>query len=188
VHPGSVTAIFVAAEAGAPARALEEVGAEPGHGLEGDRYRAGSGTFHKPGKPGQDITLIEAEALEAMAAEHGIALEAHAARRNVLTRGVSLDSLLGRCFAVGGVECVGVRPCDPCSHLERVTEPGVLRGLAGRGGLRADVVTSGRIRIGDEVRDLGPAVDGALARGPVPAHDEARARDQAPARDRDGGS
>jgi MOSC domain-containing protein YiiM len=126
-----------------------------GRGLEGDRYFAGDGTYFEEHKHGQDITLIEAEAIEGLAREDGIELAPGEARRNVVTRGIGLNELVGRRFTVGEVECVGQRLCDPCRHLQRLTKPGVLKGLANRGGLRADVVTGGRIAVGDEVRDLG---------------------------------
>jgi MOSC domain-containing protein YiiM len=155
---GSVEEIFVASEAEGPARAMRTAEAVAGRGLEGDRYFAGKGTFFAARKPGQDLTLIEAEAIEALAGEEGIELAPGDARRNVVTRGIGLNGLVGRRFSVGEVECVGQRLCDPCSHLERLTHrDGLLRALAGRGGLRADVVTGGRIAVGDPVSDLGPA-------------------------------
>jgi MOSC domain len=154
---GSVESIFVAAEAEGVTRPLEEVRAIAGRGLDGDRYFAGDGTFFEERKPGQDITLIEAEAIEDLARDDGIELGPGESRRNVVTRGIGLNELVGRRFTVGEVECVGQRLCDPCSHLERLTEPGVLKGLVNRGGLRADVVTTGRIAVGDPVSDLGPA-------------------------------
>ena len=154
---GTVESIFIAAEAEGATRALAEGRAVAGQGLEGDRYFAGDGTFFEERKPGQDITLIEAEAIERLANEDGIELRPGDARRNVVTRGIGLNDLVGRRFTVGEIECVGQRLCDPCSHLERLTTPGVLKGLANRGGLRADVVTGGRIAVGDPVSDLGPA-------------------------------
>jgi MOSC domain-containing protein YiiM len=153
----SVEGIYIAAQAEADPRLVESVRAVPGQGLEGDRYFAGDGTFFEKRKPGQDVTLIEAEALEALAREHGIELAPGEARRNVVTRGIGLNDLVGRRFRVGAVECVGNRLCDPCSHLQKMTEPGVLAGLMNRGGLRADVVAGGDISVGDEVVDLGPA-------------------------------
>ena len=153
----SVEGIYIAAEAEAQTRPVEAVRAVPGQGLEGDRYFAGNGTFFKERKPGQDITLIEAEAIEGLARDGGIELGPGEPRRNVVTRGIGLNDLVGRRFSVGPVECVGHELCDPCSHLQQMTKPGVLKGLANRGGLRADVVTGGRIAVGDEVRDLGPA-------------------------------
>ena len=154
---GSVEGIFIAAGAKGPTRPVEEIAAVPGKGLEGDRYFAGDGTFSEARKPGRDITLIEAEAIRALAREHGIELGAGESRRNVVTRGIGLNELVGRRFTIGEIECVGQRLCDPCSHLEGLTQPGVLKGLVNRGGLRADIVTGGRIAVGDPVRDLGPA-------------------------------
>ena len=92
-----------------------------------------------------------------LALDTGIELTPAETRRNVLTRGVALNDLVGRRFTVGEVECVGRRLCDPCSHLEKLTQPGVLKGLVDRGGLRADIVRGGTIRAGDELRELGPA-------------------------------
>jgi MOSC domain-containing protein YiiM len=150
---GRVVAIHVFERGGGPPRALERVEAEAGQGLAGDRYlrAAGRGTFFDPDKDGQDLTLIELEALEALRDHHGIELEPADARRNVVTSGIDLNALVGRRFRVGPVECLGVRLCDPCSHLERMTEKGVLRGLVERGGLRADLLTSGVIEVGDRV-------------------------------------
>jgi len=154
---GSVESIFIATRAEGATQAVDEIRAAAGHGLEGDRYFAGNGTYSVPRTPGRDITLIEAEAVERLASEHGVVLEPGQARRNVVTRGIGLNELVGRRFTVGEVECVGRRLCDPCSHLEQLTQPGVLKGLVNRGGLRADVVTDGRIAVGDPVSDLGPA-------------------------------
>jgi MOSC domain-containing protein YiiM len=156
----SVQEIFIAAEAEGETQSVESVEAVTGRGLEGDRYFAGDGTFFEERKSGQDLTLIEAEAIEGLARERGIELGPGESRRNVVTRGIGLNDLVGRRFAVGDVECIGRELCDPCSHLEGLTQPGVLKGLVNRGGLRADIVTGGRIAVGDEVRDLG-AVDGA---------------------------
>ena len=155
--PGRVEAIHIAAEKSAPVRPVERVAALAGQGIEGDRKFAAAGDpGHAPGE-GRDLTLIEAEALEGLAAEHGVALEPGESRRNVTTRGIGLNDLVGHRFRVGQVEAIGIEPCDPCRHLERLTRPGVLRGLARRGGLRADVVQGGEIAVGDEVEDLGPA-------------------------------
>jgi MOSC domain-containing protein YiiM len=151
---GTVVCIFLAPRGRAEPVAVDEAVATPGRGLAGDRYANGTGTFFEDGKPGQDLTLIEAEALAALRDEHDIHLPAAEARRNVVTRGIGLNDLVGRRFAVGEVVCRGDRLCDPCRVLERMTEPGVLAGLAGRGGLRADVVVGGTIRPGDAIRLL----------------------------------
>ena len=142
---GVVTALAIAPAAEAPMQSLDAVEAVPGRGLRGDRYFDGAGTFSEPGSTGRDVTLVDAAALEA------VGLSEVEARRNVVVSGVDLDSLLGRSFRIGAVECVGRRRCEPCAHLQRLTRPGVLRGLVHRGGLRADVVRGGVLRVGDEV-------------------------------------
>jgi MOSC domain-containing protein YiiM len=141
--PGSVEAINVAAvesELPQPVDAVE-VNAE---GVIGDRY----------GKA-RDLTLIEAEALEGLREDTGIELSAAESRRQVLTRGIRLNDLVAQHFMVGDVECVGQELCEPCNHLQGLTQQGVLRGLVHRGGLRADIVSGGRIAVGDEVVPLG---------------------------------
>ena len=150
---GTVVAIFTAPAGEAPCAEHRRCVVRAGKGLDGDRYATGTGTFSKPGRGGQDLTLIEAESLEALAG-HGVRLSMADARRNVVTRGLDLPALVGRCFTIGGVACYGARLAEPCAHLERLTQPGVLRGLVHRGGIRADVLEDGELRVGDEVRAL----------------------------------
>ena len=146
---GTVESIYLAAEHEAPPAPVDTVRVTPGRGPEGDRYYRAA----EPNEPGvgRDLTLIEAEAIEGLANENGIEIGPGEARRNVVTRGIGLNDLVGKPFRVGAVRCVGVEPCDPCRHLESMTKPGVLKGLAGRGGLRADVVSGGEIAVGDPV-------------------------------------
>ncbi len=148
---GTVELIAVAAEAEGPMRSVSTAGAVEGRGLLGDRYERGAGTFSNPRGRGYDLTLVEAEALEELSAK-GVELAPIEARRNLVVRGIALDDLIGRRFRVGEVECFGQRRCEPCAHLERLTRPGVLRGLVHRGGLRADVLVGGKIAVGDAVR------------------------------------
>jgi MOSC domain-containing protein YiiM len=143
----------LASEVEGPMRAVSSAEAVEGHGLLGDRYERKAGTFSNPKAGGYDLTLVEAEALEELSAK-GVELAPIEARRNIVVRGIALDDLIGRRFRVGEVECYGQRRCEPCSHLEGLTQPGVLRGLVHRGGLRADVLSSGRIRPGDSVAAL----------------------------------
>ncbi|MFQ5896901.1 MAG: MOSC domain-containing protein [Candidatus Methylomirabilia bacterium] len=135
-----------------------EVRALAGRGLEGDRYFHRVGTYSdKPaprgGPPAREVTLIEIEAIEALKREYGIALDPGDSRRNIVTRGVSLNHLVGREFRVGGVALRGARLCEPCSHLEQLTQQGVLRALVHRGGLRAEILRDGMIRVGDSVQE-----------------------------------
>jgi MOSC domain-containing protein YiiM len=145
MQSGAVEAIFIALERSAPTEARQSVRAVPGHGLEGDRH------FHRDN---HDLTLVEAEAVEALAREHGIELGQGEPRRQVVTRGISLNDLVGKRFSVGGVECEGEELCHPCRHMEKLTEPGVLKGLVNRGGLCARVLGEGEIAVGDPVREL----------------------------------
>jgi hypothetical protein len=144
---GVVEAIVTAPDAEAAGVTTVRVGAQAGRGLEGDRYFEQRGTFSNQHARGHDLTLIEAEALEALA------LSPEQARRNVVTRGIDLNALVGKRFTVGGVECFGQRLCEPCAHLERlVGRPGTLRALVHRAGLRADVLSDGKLAVGDEIR------------------------------------
>jgi hypothetical protein len=147
---GRVEVIAVAPAAEAPMRVVDSARAIPGRGLEGDRYAAGAGTFTpRSGKGlGYDLTLIEAEVLDGMTLPDGSTLDPVQARRNLVTRGIDLTALVGRRFLVGDVECIGRRLCEPCAHLERLTQRGVLRALIHQGGLRADILTDGVIREG----------------------------------------
>lgn len=150
---GTVELIALAVEAEGPMRAVSIAEAVEGCGLSGDRYERGAGTFSSTGGRGYDLTLVEAEALEELSAK-GVELAPVEARRNLVVRGIVLDDLIGRRFRAGEVECFGQRRCEPCSHLERLTRPGVLRGLVHRGGLRADVLSDGEIRVGDRIEAL----------------------------------
>jgi MOSC domain-containing protein YiiM len=148
---GRVEAIAVARAAEAPMAVVDEALARAGRGLEGDRYFKGAGTFSNPASSGHDLTLIEAEQLEAITLRSGHTPGAMDARRNLVTRGIDLNALVGLHFTVGEVECVGRRLCEPCAHLERLTEVGLLRALVHRGGLRADILSDGRIAVGDRI-------------------------------------
>jgi hypothetical protein len=145
--PGTVEGIWIAEAAGTPAVACEAVRAMAGRGLEGDRHVAGTGTFPS-GLPGSALTLIEAEVCESFEP----ALEPGEHRRNVATRGIDLNALVGREFAIGAVRCRGMRLCEPCTVVQRYAGRPVLRALVHRGGLRADILEDGEIRVGDEVR------------------------------------
>lgn len=147
---GRVDAIALADRATGPVHLVEDARAVAGHGLDGDRYAAKAGTFtpRSGGPSGYDLTLIEAEVLDALLLPEGRRLGYAEARRNLVTRDIDLNALVGRRFRVGNVECIGQRLCEPCAHLERLTTKGALRGLIHRGGLRADVLTDGGVNTG----------------------------------------
>jgi hypothetical protein len=149
---GTVAGLAVAPAAEAPMQLLEVAHARAGRGFDGDRYAAGAGTFSPRAgrRPGYDLTLVAAEVLDEMAAA-GRALDFAGTRRNVLTRGIDVNALVGRRFRIGDVLCEGRRLCEPCVHLDRLSGPGILRPLIHRGGLRADALTDGVIRLGAPV-------------------------------------
>jgi MOSC domain-containing protein YiiM len=150
---GVVEHIHIAPAAGAPVRAVATVRAIAGVGLEDDRYAYGRGHYQDD-RVSRDLTLVEAEAIEALAREHGIDLPAGGTRRNLTTRGIDLDELVGARFWVGEVLCQGTRLCEPCHYLADLTGKPLLRALVHRGGLRADILRGGVIRNGDPVRSI----------------------------------
>jgi MOSC domain-containing protein YiiM len=144
---GIVEAIVVGPAAAGPLAPTREAAAIPGRGLAGDRYADSAGTFAS-GRPGSALTLVDAAVLDELAAAQGAPID-H--RRNVVVRGADLNALVGRRFTLGDVLCEGRRLCEPCAHLERLNGGGVLRPLVHRGGLRADIVGGGTVRVGDEL-------------------------------------
>ena len=143
-------AIFTASRAGAPILPMPEAHAVPGKGLEGDRYYTHTGTFSdKPGS-GREITLIEIEAVEAVKRESGMEIEPAETRRNIVTQGIALNHLVGREFNIGNVRIRGMRLCEPCDYLEGLKH-GIRDPLVHRGGLRANIITEGTIKVGDSV-------------------------------------
>lgn len=124
-------------------RPVDSVPVVAGKGLVGDRH-----FFPDGAKPGQALTLVEAEEVERVGLAPG------QTRRQVTVRGVRLNDLVGKRFRVGAIECVGVELCEPCLHLESMTRPGIIADLAHRAGLNADVLNDGTIAVGDQVTIL----------------------------------
>ncbi len=147
---GNVESLHIAPAARAEMQSVPEVTAIPGVGLDGDRYALKQGTFFKP-QPDFELTLIEAEAVEAFEREYDVAFTPANARRNLVTRGVPLNHLVGQEFQIGNVRIKGIRLCEPCSHLEALSKKPVIKGLAHRGGLRAQILSAGVIRVGDTI-------------------------------------
>ncbi len=153
---GTLEAIFIGPAKGEPMWQVQSALAMAGCGLEGDRYSVGRGTFSKSAnargetirentgrasgtqKADRQITLIEAEALEAAARDYELKLAAAEMRRNLLVRGVPLDHLVGREFSIGPVRLRGIKLCEPCGYLEKLTVDGIQAALRHRGGLRGD--------------------------------------------------
>jgi len=153
VFKGEVVSLHIAPRAGLPMEARAQVEAIAGRGLEGDRYFDGTGYWSNNSGVDRDVTLIEIEAIEALERERKIRIAPGAARRNLVTRGVPLNHLVGREFQVGAVRLHGTRLCEPCQYLESLTTPGVLSGLVHRAGLRARIITGGAIKVGDLIAE-----------------------------------
>ena len=147
---GTVESIYIASVATGPPQTVTEAVAIPGSGLEGDRYALKLGTFYKP-EPDYELTLIEAEAVEALRRDYQVELSVGDARRNIVTRDVPLNHLVGKEFAIGKVCIRGIRLCEPCHHLQKLTGKPVVNGLRHRGGLRAQILTQGTIGVGDAI-------------------------------------
>lgn len=149
---GEIIAIYTTSAISAPMRSVTNVHAVPGRGLEGDRkYNKGEMAAHGSKAAGVQLTLIESEAIEALTRETAIEFQHSESRRNLITRGVALNHLVGKEFNIGEVRVLGIRLCEPCEHLEKLTRPGVLKGLIHRGGLRGQILTEGTIRVGDAI-------------------------------------
>jgi MOSC domain-containing protein YiiM len=148
---GSVVSLHIAAAAAASMQTFDWVEAVAARGIAGDRYFSGLGTYSNHPGSGRQVTLIESEAIIALARDYGIELNAGLARRNIVTVGVALNHLVEKTFTIGAVRLRGQRLCEPCRHLEGLTRQGAMRGLIHRGGLRAEIISGGIIRIGDSI-------------------------------------
>jgi steroid delta-isomerase-like uncharacterized protein len=147
----TVASLHITDAAGDEIKCVEEVRAVAGRGLEGDRYFLATGTYSDRPEPGREVTLIESEAVDALEHESAIKLSARETRRNIATRGVALNHLIGSDFQVGEAKLRGIRLCEPCMYLEGLTRAGVRAGLTHRGGLRAQILVGGRIAVGDPI-------------------------------------
>ncbi|WP_385625744.1 hypothetical protein PXH67_45240 (plasmid) [Streptomyces sp. P8-A8] len=158
--PGRVTSLHLAAHTGEPTFCVAQAQAVTGRGLAGDRnYWAGPGPRPRRRGTGRasgvcDVTLIETETLDALAHEYGITLTPAECRRNLVCRDIRLNPLVDQEFQVGTVILRGLGLSEPCARLEQLVRPGLIRGLLHRGGLRAEVIRGGTIRVDDRVHPL----------------------------------
>ena len=151
---GSVEGIYIAPWGGARAERVGEARALEGRGLEGDRYSEGTGHWSRFGLRACEVTIIEAEDLEAMQREPGVRVMDGEHRRNVVVRGLDLHDLRRKRFRIGEAVFEYQKPCSICRHVERLTEPGMTDALKGRGGICARVVEGRTIREGDPITVL----------------------------------
>jgi MOSC domain-containing protein YiiM len=155
---GTIVSIGITTDGSAPLSAVAEAKAVAGQGLEGDRYFLKQGTFtDNPNVTGRQVTLIESEAIDALERDYGKKIGHLESRRNIMTRGVPLNHLVGKEFNVGSVRMRGVRLSEPCNHMaslvDETAKDKIRLGLVHRGGLRADIVTDGVIRVGDVITE-----------------------------------
>jgi MOSC domain-containing protein YiiM len=149
---GLISGIYISRDRAVPMISVEEAHAVPGRGLEGDRYFTGAGTFSDPfPNVDSEVTLIEEESVESFNQDYGGTIEPRNTRRNIVTKGIKLNDLVGREFMIGAVRFLGHGLCEPCDHLQKLTGEHVLPGLVGRGGLRAQVLTEGVFRLGESI-------------------------------------
>ena len=152
---GTVVSIHIAAVGSAPMKSVATAQIVAGRGLEGDRYYGQLGTYSNQPGSGRDVTLIEMEAVEGLKRDYQIQFDPGQSRRNIVTRGIALNHLVEQEFRIGDVVLRGTRLCEPCAHMEKLTIKGAMRGLIHRGGLRAEIVKSGTIRVGDVIESKG---------------------------------
>jgi MOSC domain-containing protein YiiM len=154
MKPGSVVSIQISTDRSEKLKNVEQIKAIEGMGLEGDRYYKRTGTYSDKHDESREATFIEVEALEALSKDYKLELDGAESRRNISTRGIALNHLVGKEFKVGEAVFRGIRLCEPCTHLEETSGKPVRKGLIHRGGLRAQIVKSGLIHVGDEVESL----------------------------------
>jgi len=152
---GSIIHIFISPQAGERVQMVDRVTLVAGKGIEGDRYYLGAGTFSEKLKnnPAAELTLIEQEQIDQFNKEHNTQIHYGDFRRNIVTKGIALNDLVNKTFSIGNARLKGLRLCEPCSHLAETLNPLVLPHLVGRGGLRAQILSTDIIHVGDKIID-----------------------------------
>lgn len=148
---GTIVSIHIAAKRGEPMTSPSEVELVAGVGILGDRKAIKPDDPPKKRQPDRQLTLIEKEKIDAFNLEHNLAFTGDDLRRNLVTQGIDLNALVGKEFVVGGATVRGIELCQPCSYLSKRTDPRLIKGLFNRGGLRAEILTSGTVKVGDVV-------------------------------------
>jgi MOSC domain-containing protein YiiM len=151
VSTGKVVAIYIAPAQGEPTVFVQQAHLVPGMGIEGDRYYNLAAKSRENRKPSHELTLVEMESIEAICQQDGIPLTSDQTRRNIVTRGVSLNNLMDREFSIGVIKVRGIKLCEPCSYLAGRTDPRIIISMAHRGGLRAQIISEGIIHLDDTI-------------------------------------
>ncbi len=161
----SLVAIYTAPSGGAPMEQQGSVVLVEGLGIVGDRYALHTGTWSDPRWHDQELTLFASEVAEA------IGIEPYQARRNLITRGIDLENLIGVRFRIGGALMTGVRVCAPCRYIQQINGiAGLTKALGGaHGGLRVHIIEGSMIRVGDALELVGVEEEAAPATGAAPA-------------------
>lgn len=148
---GHVDGLHVVPRSFLPMRNMQHLKLLPGVGVDGDRHVTGEGFHSDRPEEGRQITFFEAETLDALKRDHGVELRADQHRRNVTTRGVPLNHLVGKRFRIGACVCEGTRLSTPCRHIEQITGLEIFELLLHRAGLNAKIITGGLIGLGDQI-------------------------------------
>jgi hypothetical protein len=148
---GRVEGLHLCPRSFLPMRSPETLTLVAGFGIQGDRYSVGEGFYSDRPEEGRQITLFEAETLDALLRDHKVRLAPDEHRRNVTTRDVPVNHLVGRRFRVGSALLEGTRLSTPCRHIEQITGQEIFNFLLNRSGLHARILEGGEIRLGDTV-------------------------------------
>ncbi|NJD59751.1 MAG: hypothetical protein C3F13_11410 [Anaerolineales bacterium] len=146
---GTVVLIYISPARGEPTVGVDQVHVIPGKGIQGDRYFSEQGKDGEGYRPDRQLTLIESEAIDAIRQEDSIPIFPADTRRNIITRGIRLNDLVGCDFFIGKIRVHGIRLCEPCNYLASRTHPQIITSMADRGGLRAEILSDGTISIND---------------------------------------
>ena len=118
-------------------------------GIIGDRH------FNEYNDPYCQLSLIESENIDYYNTKYGLNIPYTDFRRNVITKGINLNNLIGKKLQIGNVKVEGVDLCRPCKHLtEMLNQENILKEFLRRGGLRCQILSSSSISIGDEIKIL----------------------------------
>jgi len=156
---GAVVSIHITPTAGTGLEPVEVAELQSGKGIVGDRYFRQQGTFSAQleGTRDWEVTLIEFEEIQGYNQSHATSWSASDFRRNIVTRGIRLNDLVGQRFSVGSALLEGIRLCEPCAYLGSLLGREIVKGMVHRAGLRACIVNGGEVRPGDAIEAAGAA-------------------------------
>lgn len=150
---GIIESIFISANAGGEVLSQSSVKLEAGRGIVGDRYYLFKGTYSKKLEKSHDfeITLIEREEIDAFNQATGLDYGTGVFRRNLVTRDIRLNDLVGKEFSIRDVKFKGIRLCEPCAYLSGLLGPEFIDLMVHKAGLRAQILVDGSIEVYDSI-------------------------------------